>query len=173
MTAEHVDDAAQLVHDQGGEGLAVDVLGHDEQVLPPGGDDLLERRDHVRDGADLLVGDEDVGLVEHGLHAVGVGHEVGADVAAVELHALDVLGLEGHGAALLDRDDAVLAGLVEDVGDEVADLLVGGADGRHLGDLLVRLDLDGAGLEVLDDRLDSRLEAALHRSSGWRRRRRS
>ena len=108
----------------------------------PGGDDLLERRDHVRDGADLLVGDEDVGLVEHRLHAVGVGHEVGADVAAVELHALDVLGLEGHGAALLDRDDAVLAGLVEDVGDEVADLLVGGADGRHLGDLVVAGDRD-------------------------------
>ena len=41
---------------------------------------------------------------------------------------------------LLDRDDAVLAGLVEDVGDEVADLRVGGADGRDLGDLVVALD---------------------------------
>ena len=70
----------------------------------------------------------------------GVGHEVGADVAAVELHALDVLGLEGHRSALLDRDHAVLADLVHDVGDQVADLLVGGADGRDLGDLLVTGD---------------------------------
>ena len=108
--------------------------------LLAGLEDLLERRHHVRDGADLLVGDEDVGLVEDGLHAVRVGHEVGADVAAVELHALDVLGLEGHRLRLFDGDDAVLAGLVEDVGDEVADLLVGGADGRDLGDLVVALD---------------------------------
>ncbi len=70
LDREHVDDAAQLVHDERGERLAIDVLGHDEQVLAARGDDLLERRDHVRDGADLLVRDEDVGLVERRLHAV-------------------------------------------------------------------------------------------------------
>ena len=46
------------------------------------------------DRGDLLVGDQDVGILDLGVHAVGVGDEVGRDVAAVELHALDVLGLE-------------------------------------------------------------------------------
>ena len=95
---------------------------------------------HVGDGADLLVRDQDEGVLEDRLHAVRVGHEVGARVAAVELHALDVLGLEGHRARLFDGDHAVLADLVHDLGDQVADLGVGGADGGHLGDLVVALD---------------------------------
>ncbi len=34
------------------------------------------------------------GFVDHGFHPLGIGDEVGGDVAAVELHALDVFGLE-------------------------------------------------------------------------------
>ena len=33
--------------------------------------------------------DEDVGVLERGLHALGIGDEVRREVAAVELHALD------------------------------------------------------------------------------------
>ena len=51
--------AAQLVHDERREGLALDVLGDDQQRLA-GLDDLLEDREQVPDRADLLVGDEDV-----------------------------------------------------------------------------------------------------------------
>ena len=101
LDGEHVEHAAQLVDHQRRERLAVDVLGDDQQVLLARLQDLLERRQDVGDGADLLVGDEDVRILEDGLHAVRVGHEVGADVAAVELHALDVLGLEGHRPATL------------------------------------------------------------------------
>jgi hypothetical protein len=55
--------------------------------------------------------DEHEALVELDLHVVGVGDEVGREVAAVELHALDDgdLGLEA--LALFDGDDAVLADL--------------------------------------------------------------
>ena len=162
LDREHVDDAPQLVHDQRRERLAVDILGDDEDVLAAGLEHLLERREHVRDGRDLLVRDEDVGLVEGRLHAAGVGHEVGAGVAPVELHALDVLGLEGHGLGFLDRDDAVLAGLVEDVRDEVADLLVGGADGRDLGDLVVALDRHATPSDRLRQRLLGGVDADLH-----------
>src|SRR5207342_1449860 len=55
--------AAQLVHDERREGLALDVLGDDQQRAA-GLDDLLEHRQQVADGADLLVGDEDVGILE-------------------------------------------------------------------------------------------------------------
>ena len=56
--------------------------------------DLLEHRQDVLDRGDLLVGDQDERVVELGLHPLGVGDEVGGDVAAVDLHALGVLGLE-------------------------------------------------------------------------------
>ena len=80
--------------------------------------------------------DEDVGLLQLGDHLVGVGDEVGREIAAVELHALDhvELGLEALG--LLDRDHALVADLLHGLGDHVADrLLAVGGDGADLGDL--------------------------------------
>ena len=110
---------------------------------------------------DLLVGDEDVGVVEDGLHAVLVGGEVGGDVAAVELHALDELGLHADALALFDGDDAVLADLLHDVGDDLADLGVVAGDGGDLGDLLLAGDGAGDVADAFDDGLDAGLEAAL------------
>jgi hypothetical protein len=69
--------------------------------------------------ADLLVGDEDVGILEHRLLAIGIGDEVRRDVALVELHALGELELQTEGLALLHGDDAVLADLVEGLGDDL------------------------------------------------------
>ena len=55
--------AAQLVDDDRRERLALDVLGHDHQ-RPAGLDHLLEHRQDVLDGADLLVRDQDERVVE-------------------------------------------------------------------------------------------------------------
>ncbi|MEI2616174.1 MAG: hypothetical protein V9F06_00875 [Thermomicrobiales bacterium] len=106
LDGQDVDRAAQLVDDQRRQRLAVDVLGDDQEAL---GDlqRLLEHRQEVGDGRDLLVGDQDHRVVEDGFHALGVGDEVRRDVAAVDLHALGVLGLELQTAGLLDGDDAV------------------------------------------------------------------
>ena len=152
--------AAQLVHDQGREGLALDVLGDDQQRLA-GLDDLLEHRQEVPDRADLLVGDEDVGILEDRLHAVLVGDHVGRDVALVELHALGELEVHAERLALLDVHDAVLADLLDGVGDHVADLLVAGRDRRDAGDLILAGDLLGLLADVLDDLVDRDLDAAL------------
>jgi hypothetical protein len=80
--------------------------------------------------------DQDVGFSD-GFHRLGVGDEVGRDVAAVELHTLDVLGLELQALGLLDGDDAVLADLVHDLGDQLADLAVCGGDGGDVGDVFL------------------------------------
>ncbi len=126
---------------------------------------LLEHRQDVGDGADLLIGDQDVGILDDGLHAVGVRHEVGRDVALVELHALDILRLEVGALALLDGDDAVAAHALHDLGDQVADLRVGGGDGGDLRDLFLALDGRRGVADVLDDRLHALLDALaqLHR----------
>src|SRR6185503_9203444 len=160
LDAEHVERAAQLVHDQRGERLTVDVLGDDDEVL---GDlhELLEHGQDVRDGRDLLVGDEDVRVFDDRFHPVGVGDEVRRDVTAVDLHALDELRLELQSLGLFDRDDALASDLVHDIGDELADLGVSGGDGRDLRDLLLALHFLRVGLDRFDDRLAALLEAAL------------
>src|SRR4029453_4113828 len=117
----------------------------------------------VLDGPDLLVRDQDVRVLEDGLHALGVGDHVGRQVALVELHALGELELEPEGLAFLDVDDAVLADLLDRVRDHVADLALARRDGGDPGDVLLAVDLLGLALEVLDDGVDGRLDAALER----------
>ena len=154
--------APQLVDHERRERLALDVLGDDQDRLA-GLDHLLEHRQHVPDRADLLVGDQDVGVLQHCLHAVLVGDHVGRDVALVELHALGELEVHAERLALLDVHDAVLADLLDRVGDHVADVVVAGGDRRHAGDLVLAGDLLGLRGDVLDDLVDGFLDAALER----------
>ena len=79
--------AAQLVDDQGGERLALDVL-RDDQQRSARLHHRLEEREHRLQARQLLLVEEDVGVLELGHHLVGVGDEVGREIAAVELHAL-------------------------------------------------------------------------------------
>ena len=126
--------AAQLVDDQRRQRLAFDVFGDDQQ-RPRQLRDLLEHRQQVLHRADLLLVDQDDRVLEHDFHALGIGHEVGREVAAVELHALDDVerGLERLG--FLDRDDAVLADLLHRFGDDLADRRVAvGGDRADLRD---------------------------------------
>ncbi len=140
LTAAACEGAAHLVDDQGRERLAVDVLGDDERAGGASCGDLLEQRDQVGDGADLLLVDEDERVLEDGFHALAVGDEVRGDVALVELHALDDLD-GGLGAlGLLDGDDAVLADLVHGVGDVAADLGVVAGDGGDVLDVVLAVD---------------------------------
>ena len=160
LTATPVKVPRSLFTTKRGERLALHVLGDDQDRLARL-DDLLEHRQDVPHRADLLVGDEDVGILEGRLHAVLVGDHVGRDVALVELHALGELEVHAEGLALLDVDHAVLADLVDRVGDHVADLVVGGGDGRHAGDLVLAGDLGRDLLDLVDDLVDRLLDAAL------------
>ena len=107
--------------------------------------------------------DQDVRVVEDGLHALGVGHEVRRDVALVEAHALGELELEAEGVALLDGDDAFLADLVHRLGDDLADLGVSRGDRRGRGDLLLGVDVLGELEQLRGHCLDGLLDAALER----------
>src|SRR6478735_1722164 len=160
LDGKDLDGATELVHDERGESLAVDVLADDQRGLALG-HGLLERRQHVLDGRDLLVRDQDERVVEDSFHAVRVGHEVRRDVAAIELHALGVFLLEAQALALFDGDDAVLADLVHHLGDDLADFRIRGGDGGDGRDLLAVVDRAGLLLDLLDDGLDGGLDAAL------------
>src|SRR5262249_11354790 len=79
----------------------------------------------------------------------------------VELHALGELEVHAERLALLDVHDAVLADLVDGVGDDVADLLVAGRDRRDASDLVLAGDLLGLVADVLHDLVDGDLDALL------------
>ena len=173
LDGSDVQRAAQLVDDQGRERLAVHVLGDDEERLGGAGD-LLEQGEQVLHRRDLLLVDQDVGVLERSFHALCVGDEVGREVAAVELHALDDVELRLHRARLFDGDDAVLADLLHRFGDDVADLRVGvGGDGADLGDHVAGDGLrelarappcdDAVLIALADDGLDGLVDAALQR----------
>jgi hypothetical protein len=59
--------AAQLVHHQGGQRLALDVLGDDQQRTA-GLHDGFQQRQHRLQAGQLLLVDQDVGLIQIGDH---------------------------------------------------------------------------------------------------------
>ena len=95
---------------------------------------------------------KDIGVLQFGDHLLRVGDEIGREIAAIELHALDDVEFGLGGLGLLDRDDALVADFLHRLGDHFADRLVAvGRDRADLGDFLRSLHLLGALFDVLDD----------------------
>ena len=155
--------ATQAVDNEGGEGFAIHVLSDDEQRTAGlyGG---FEDGEEVLEVGDLLVVDEDVGVLHLALHLLGVGDEVCAEVAAVELHSFD--DADGGVAAfgLFDGDDAVLGDFLHSLGQQLSDFrIVVSAYGSYLLDLVVvvahLLALSGNALyDLADGFVDAALE---------------
>ena len=136
---------------------------------------LLEQRKQILHRADLLLVDQDVGIFEHRFHAVRIGDEVGAQVAAVELHAFDHFQLGLQSLRLFDRDHAILADLLHRFGNNVSDGFI--VVGRNCADLGNHFSGDGLGeliqfalaafagllVERTADERNRLLDAALHR----------
>src|SRR5712671_1224239 len=153
--------AAQAVDDQRGQSLAFDVLGDDDQRLA-GLHHGFEQRQQLVQRGELLLVDQDVSVFHLNAHLVGVGDEVGRDVAAVELHALDDVEFGFQRLGFFNRDDALVADLLHGVGEELADFRVAiGGDGADLGDFLVRGDLLGVLDEIRNHGFDSQVDTAL------------
>ena len=152
--------AADLVDDQGGQGLALDVLGNDQQRLA-GLHDLFQDSNQFLDVGDLGVDDQDVRILKDRFLALGVGDEVSGDVTLVEAHAFGEFELQAEGVGLLDRDDAFLAHLVQGFGDQGADFVVTGGDGGGGRDLFLGFDFLGGSQQLNGDGLDGLLDAAL------------
>ena len=80
--------AAQAVDDQRRQRFAFDVLG-DDQERPARLHHGFQHRQHRLQAGQLLLVQQHVDVLELGGHLLGVGDEVGRQIAAVEFHALD------------------------------------------------------------------------------------
>src|SRR3546814_13228661 len=73
-----------------------------------------EQRLQVRQ---LLLMDQDIGILQLDRHLLGIRDEIGREITAIELHALDNVQLELDAGGLLDGDHAFLADLLHTSGD--------------------------------------------------------
>jgi len=154
-------DAADVVHDQGGQRFAFDVFGDDQQRTARLGD-LLQHGQQVTDVADLLVVDQDIRIVQRGDLLFRAVDEVGRQVAAVELHAFDDIQFVFQRLAVFDGDHAFLADLVHRVSDDLADRGIAvGRDRANLGDFLAGGDRLGQFLQLFHGGGHGLVDAAL------------
>lgn len=123
---------SELVEDDGSESLTVNVLGDDQQRSTGLGGDLKRRKDVLK-SRDLLLGEEDEGLLELDTLVLSVGDEVRGDEASVESHTLGNLNLVVNGSTFLDGDDTLLADLLHGLGNDGTDVGIAvGGDGGNL-----------------------------------------
>ena len=113
----------QTVDNQRGECFAIYILGDDEQGTTAlyGG---LQDGEQLFEVADFLVVDKDVWFVHLYLHGLGVGNEVGADIAAIELHTLYHVNGGVHALCLTDGDNTIFAYFAHGVSNKFAYLCV-------------------------------------------------
>src|SRR6056297_1899947 len=77
--------STQLVHYQGSQCFTVHILGDDQQRATVLGSSFQDRK-QVFHGGDLLIMDQDIGILQYRFHLFCIGHEIGGDVSTVELH---------------------------------------------------------------------------------------
>ena len=159
LDSNNIEGTSQLVDDESGQCLALDVLSNDQQ-LSAALHYLLQQRKDILDVGDLLVGDQDEGIVQRCLHLLHVGAHISADIAAVKLHAFYQIQLGLHGLGLLNGDDAVLGNLLHGICHHLAYALIASGNAGYLSDLALAgyhrgLCLDGlySGINSLADTL--------------------
>ena len=101
LTAQMFKHAAELVDHQRRQRLAFDVLGDNQQRLARSG--VFPAAESGRAVGDLLLVDQDLGVLQDAVHLGRAVDEVGREVALVELHPLDHLVAWSRRSCLLRR----------------------------------------------------------------------
>ena len=101
----------------------------------------------------FLIGYKDVGVIQNGLHLIGVCNHVGGGVTSVELHAFNGRKFGVHGLALFNRYNAVFADNFHCVGNKTADRFVTCRNGGDLRDGKLVFDGFGYGFYLIHRRV--------------------
>ena len=154
--------ATQTVDDECGQSLRVYVLSDDEQGTSALGCRLQDGQE-VLDIGNLLVIDENIGVLHDALHLLRVGDEIAREIATIELHTLNNSDVGVAALRLLNSDDTVFRNLAHGIGQQLTNLLVVvGTDGGHLLYLvIVVIDLLSRLLNEIYNSLDSLVDTTL------------
>jgi len=127
-----------------------------------GGSYLLENGDEILNLLDLLVSDENLGVVKLDEETFVVGDEGRGDVSTVDFHPL--LDVDGglERARGLDGEDTVLADTIKSIGNHLTDaLVVTRGDGGDILDVVPTTHRGGVLLELLDEEIGSLVDTLL------------
>src|SRR6202035_2409297 len=132
LYCHNLEATAQLVDDERGKRLALNILGYDDERFRGLHYGFQKGKQFLKAGKLLLV-DQDVGIIHLGAHLFGIGDEVRRDVTAIELHSFDNFEFCLQGFRFFDRDHALVANFLHRIGEKLADLSI--AIGGNRADL--------------------------------------
>jgi hypothetical protein len=96
--------------------------------------------------------DQDEGVFQGGHHLLGIGHEVGRQVASIKLHTLNNFKGCFHTFGFFNGDDPFFANLVHGLGDDVTDgFIIVRRNGADLGNVTLILGGLAQLLEFFDN----------------------
>ena len=120
---EHTEGSAKLVHDKGGERIALDILGNNHKFLLPRLHDFFQQGQNFLYIADFFISEKDERILHFGLHSLRIRDHIGGDVALVNLESLhDVVG-KLHPLRFFNRNHAAAANLLHRLGDDASEHL--------------------------------------------------
>src|SRR5207249_1601151 len=114
---------------------------------------LLNDGQDILNGTDLLIRDQDIGVLDRSFHLLRISDEVGRDVTLIDLHTLDILGLEINTTRGLDGDHTIFTDAIHHISDEITNLLVSSGDRSDLGNLFFALNRNSDGADIFDNGL--------------------
>ena len=162
LDGDRLNDPTELVDDEGGQRLPLDILGnHDERLTALA--HRLEQRHEVLGARDLLLEKQDVWILELADLALSISDKMGREEAAVKLHSLYHVDGRLRLLPFLDGDHTILANLEEGLGQHIADrgIVVAGDRGDLDQFLFVFLvNLGGHSENRLGNSLNSLVDAA-------------
>src|SRR3546814_368250 len=124
--------------------------------------DGFQNRLDRRQGGELPLEQEEVGIAELHLQPLRVGDEIRRQKASIELHAFHHVELEFDAGGLLDGDHPFLADLFHGFGDLATDDFVAvSRDDPDLGDLVIVRDRLGTRFQILHHPGDGQIDAPL------------
>ena len=161
LHGSHIQHTTKTIDHQGCESFLLNVLSNDQQGLASAGN-LFEHRHQILYQANLLVSEENVGLIQHSLHPLSVSGEVRGDVALIETHPLGDLQFSGHRLALFKRDHTFLANFVHGVSNHLTHfLVVAGSNGSTLSNGVAVTDRLGELLNLAHEEVGSLVDPLL------------
>mmetsp|Transcript_16921 Transcript_16921/g.39082 ORF Transcript_16921/g.39082 Transcript_16921/m.39082 type:complete len:311 (+) Transcript_16921:528-1460(+) len=155
----YLDSSSELVDHQGGQSLAFDVLGNDQQRALAL-DDGFQNWDKLLQTADLLFHQQDVRIFQYRGLGLGIGDEVGADVSAFEFHSFDDFQFVVQSLTVLNGDDTFLTNSFHGIRDKGSNFSVRvGRDSSDLCNFFLACDGSADLCEGFDDGIDCQIDS--------------
>jgi hypothetical protein len=162
LDSTHLETGLDLVHDQVGQWLALNVISDNQKwsLLFHG---ILQKLEDLLEWGDFVFGDKDQRLFELGLLWFLVVNEVRWNVASVKLESLNEFNLMLKGLALTDGDNTSVTNLLEKISKFLTDFFISVSRNRSDWlDLRTVFNFDWVLGDFLDDCLNCQIDTFLH-----------